>query len=669
MGKKVAIRWKKSLVFNIGLVLAVMVNAEAKGAENSEAFELSPEQLFGATVISVSKTAERLIDAPAAIYVLTNEEIMRSGATSVPEALREVPGVQVAQVNATGWAVSVRGFNSGLADKLLVLIDGREIYDPLFSGVYWDVQNLMLEDIDRIEVVRGPGASLYGANAVNGVINIITKKSSETQGNLLSVTAGSGDHAIVGERYGGTLGDNGSYRIYGKYTDLADGQTQSGRDAHDGQMDQRGGFRADWTSPSSHDDFTFQGDVFRSTDGDLRGVPTFTTPFSTVVPEDIMAAGADMQGRWNHSFADDSRLTLQSYVDYDVRNQVILGDARTSFDFDAQYELPQKDIHKIIVGGGYRYSHDQLTASPYATFTSTGQNTNLISSFVQDKITLDPNNWFLTLGTKLERNDYTGFEIQPNARLQWLPDETQSVWASIARALRTPSRLEEALTINEGVLSLGGFPAELRLVPNTGFESEKLVAFEVGYRKQFTPEITLDATAYYNDYSQLATDSFLTPHLTPPFLFPFTNTNATSGQTRGLEIAPDWRVRPDLDLGLAYSLLDMRLHGPNSGQAINSEIAGKEVPTQQLNLRARWNVTQNLTFDPTLYYTGAQRALGVPEYWLLNTRLGWKIVDGLQVSLVGQDLLHGSHREFTSSNDTTNPVIGRSFYGNLTWRF
>ncbi len=663
-------RW----TFFLAAVLIPFVISEAQANENVDNFELSPEQLFDATVMSVSKTSEKLMDAPAAVYVLTNEDILRSGATSIPEALRIVPGVQVAQVNANSWAISVRGFNGALADKLLVLMDGREVYDPLFAGVYWDIQNTMLEDVERIEVIRGPGAALWGANAVNGVINIITKKAQDTQGNLVSLTAGNQEKGIVEERYGGRLGDAGYYRVYGKYLDRNDETTPAGTDAHDGLAQGRTGLRADWKNDkTARDDFTVQGDMYRSDTSDFRSVPTFVSPFSQLQNENIDARGANILGRWNRAFSDDSYLTVQSYVDYTSRDQLTLGDRETTLDMDAQYALPALGRHKIILGGGYRYNADQLTQSQIITFQNGYQATNIMNAFAQDKITLVPQDWFLTLGSKLEHNDFTGFEIEPDARLQWQINDRQMAWGSVSRAVRTPSILERELTINEGVLSLGGTPAELLLQPNNYYASEDMIAYELGYRNQLTPKTLLDVTAFYNHYTYLATLNFLTPSIvfTPPahFLFPVTFTNNTYGETHGIETVLDWRALDTLKFSTSYSILEMHLHGPTPDQAIGSELAQQESPTYQFNIRGQWDIRKNISFDTTLYYVSSLPAYAVDDYWRLDMRLAWKIMNGLQFSLVGQNLLAPPHREFSSATDANAALINQSIFGNLTWQY
>ena len=652
----------------------LLVATDALAEESVDNFSLSPEQLFNATVVSASKTPEKLMDTPAAVYVLSNEDIKRSGATSIPEALRIVPGVQVSQIDAHSWAISIRGFSGALANKLLVLMDGREVYDPLFAGVYWDIQDTMLEDVERIEVIRGPGSTLWGANAVDGVINIITKKAQDTQGNLLSLSLGNQVNAMVEERYGGSIEDAGYYRVYGKYLDLADEKTAEGANAHDGQAETRTGFRADWKGDkTSPDDYTLEGNMYRSDTSDLRSVPTFVTPFSQMEPENINASGENIMGKWNHTFSDDSHFTLQSYLNYDARDQLTLGDRETTWDVNAQYELPAMGINKIIVGGGYRYNDLELTETPIITVTGAHESDNIFNVFAQDKITLVPKDWFLTLGSKLEHNDYTGFEVEPSASLQWQMNDSQMSWASVSRAVRTPSPLERQLTVIEGIQSLAGVPAELLLQPNSDFDSEDVVAYELGYRNQLTPKINLDVTGFYNHYSYLSTLSFtgLTVGLTPVphFIFPLAFTNDTYGETHGIETVADWRVLDNLKLSTSYSIMAMHLHGPPANQAIGSELAQQESPEYQFNVREQWDITKSVTFDTTLYYTSSLPAFAVDDYWLLDMRVGWKIMDGLEFSMVGQNVLGPARLEFPSASSTNNVLIKQSILGNLTWRY
>jgi iron complex outermembrane receptor protein len=434
---------------------AALLASPAAAEESVDPFELSPEQLFEAEVISASRSAESVWDAPTAIYVVTASDIQRSGATSIPEALRLVPGVQVARINTSGWAISVRGFNSVLANKLLVLIDGRETYDPLFSGVYWDVQDTALEDVERIEVIRGPGATLWGANAVNGVINIITRRAADTQGALVSVIAGDAERADVTARYGGTAGENVQWRIYGRAFDRAAQESFAGGDDNSAWQAWRGGFRTD-IALNPDDALTLQGDIYHSETGQMRLISSLSAPFASLQEEEVVAEGGNVLARWTRELDNDARLTAQAYVDYARRNQALLEDRRTTFDLDVQYEFPNMGRHDLIVGGRYRNSADVVTETEVITSPRRTHRSELWSAFIQDEITLAPQ-WQLTLGSKFDDNHYSGFEVQPSARLQW-SGENQMVWGSVSRAVRSPSELEREFDIVLG--ADGGIAAE-----------------------------------------------------------------------------------------------------------------------------------------------------------------------------------------------------------------
>lgn len=673
------IRTKSRNCLFLGLTTYLFLFPEySLATSNEEPFELSLEQLFNATVISASKTEDKWWTTPASVYVVDNQDIQRSGATSIPEALRLVPGVQVARVNASGWAVSVRGFNGALANKLLVLMDGREIYDPLFSGVYWDIQDTPLEDIERIEVIRGPGASLWGANAVNGVINIITKSAADTQGGLLSGGAGNQEHGFTTGRYGVKLGENGYYRIYGKYLNHDNEKNLAGINSQDNWSAGRGGFRADWKGNDKKSSFTLQGDAYQSDSSQLRTTPLLSAPYSRTGKEEITARGGNILARWKQDLQDDARLSIQSYVDFTSREQMLVEDRRTSFDLDAQYELPVWNRHKFIIGGRYRYSADELTPSSFVSLESAERNDQTFSGFMQDQITLQPEKWLLTLGTKFEHNDYSGFELQPNARLQWHPNETQMLWTSISRAVRTPSRIERDVNVD-----LAAFPPSvalpvpilLQLQANSDYDSEELTAYEAGYRHKLTSDLSFDISTFYNDYSKLATNRFL------PFtivnngvdplhiLFPIHASNDTKGESYGLETTLDWQALEVLELSVGYSLLEIALHGPEPDIAINAESAEEQSPQHQFNVRSMWDITNDLSLDTMLYYVSSLPAYQVPDYWRLDTRLGWKINRQLQFSLVAQNMLDSVHREFGAPSDVNSIEVGRSIYGKLTWRF
>jgi iron complex outermembrane receptor protein len=646
-----------SYILRISLLIGgALYTSAVSAAENIDSFELSPEQLFSATVMSVSKTSEKLMDAPAAIYVLSNEDIMRSGATSIAEVLRLVPGVQVARTHAGGWAITVRGFaNTGLGNKLLVLMDGREVYDQLFSGVYWDVQDTALEDIERIEVIRGPGASLWGANAVNGVINIITKNAKDTQGTLVSAIAGNQDRAIATGRYGGKAGENIYYRAYAKYLNRDEERLENGLGANDPQQAYRTGFRSDWKGSDNKDSFTVQGDMVRNDDSQYR-----ISPDLLLATEHIHATGWNLLGRWQRELPEDSRLSIQSYIDYTYRDQLLIADQRTNYDLDMQYELPSYGRHKMIIGGKYRLSSDRIGESAFITSTNISRNDQLFSGFLQDKITLSPQ-WFLTLGSKFEHNDYSGFEAQPSARLQWHIDDDKMAWASVARAVRTPSQLEQDFTIKFleafGVTFFG-------LIPNPDFSSEELTAYEMGYRQKLSSSLTLDVSGFYNDYDKLASVVMLP---SGPFISNIQYNNNSKAESYGGEVVLDWRASNKLKFSTSYSLLDLQVHGPANG--IDAEVAEGQSPQQQFNIRSQWNILSNLSLDNMLYYVDSLPDFHVKNYWRLDANLGWKINDNMQFNLVGQNLLSGTHTEFAPGSFTPTARIEPSVYGKITWKY
>jgi iron complex outermembrane recepter protein len=651
------------------LAAGVAFASPALAQESPDPFALSPEQLFGAEVISASRAPESVWEAPAAIYVVTRSDIERAGVTTIPEALRLVPGLQVARINTSGWAVSVRGFNAALANKLLVLIDGRETYDPLFSGVYWDVQDTAIEDIDRIEVIRGPGASLWGANAVNGVINIITRPAAETQGWLASAIAGNVEEGGVTVRYGANAGETTQWRIYGRAFERGAQERLAGGDDNSDWRAMRGGFRVD-TELSARDDLTVQGDIYRSKTGQFRLVSSLSAPFTALERESIEAEGASLLARWTHRNGD-GLLTAQTYVDITDREQRTLADRRTTFDLDVQYDFPAFGAHDVIAGLRYRHSSDEITPTETLRSDSTTHRSELFSAFVQDQIAL-AEAWRLTLGSKFDQNDYTGFEIQPNVRLQWL-GERQMVWGSVSRAVRSPSELDrefDVLLAAGPPFPMSTLPLTIELLPSPDFESEESVAYELGYRRQVTPTIALDIALFHNEYDGLATLTALAPQLgTDPdrfILIPIITTNATSGEANGGEVVLDWRVNESLGLTFSYSSLDINLDAPAG--AIDGEQGEGQSPANQANLRLQWDATDRLALDATVYYVDELPAFAIEQYVRTDLRIGYKLNDQLHLDVIGQNVFDDWHREFTAPGDANAAEIGRSVFGRLTWR-
>src|SRR6266699_2484086 len=415
---------------------------------------MSMEDLMNLQVTSVSKHTQKVADAAAAIVVITQEDIRRSGATSIPEALRLAPGLEVARIDQNKWAIGSRGFNGRFDNKLLVLIDGRSVYTPLFSGVYWNVQDVMLEDVDRIEVIRGPGATLWGANAVDGVINVITKKAKATQSAVVTAGAGTEERAAGGVRYGGKLGDNTYYRAYTKYFDWGPSAYPSGMTAHDGWDALRGGFRADWT-PAGANSLTLQGDTYRSRFDETLTVASLSAPYSNTFPNDGKYSGGNILGRWNHT-SEGSSMSLQMYYDNTtITDHSLFGDHQNIFDIDFQHGFHTGDSQQFVWGFGYRSIRDKNDPSFTVSLQPNQVTLNQFSTFLQDEISLVDNRLQITLGSKFERNEFTGFEIEPNARLLWNLTPNQSIWTAVSRAVRTPALTEEGLRLNSAVIPPG----------------------------------------------------------------------------------------------------------------------------------------------------------------------------------------------------------------------
>src|SRR2546421_3243352 len=467
---------------------------------------MSMEDLMNLQVTSVSKRTQKVADAAAAIFVLTQEDIRRSGATSIPEALRLVPGLEVARIDQNKWAIGSRGFNGRFDNKLLVLIDGRSVYTPLFSGVYWNVQDVMLEDVDRIEVIRGPGATLWGANAVDGVINVISKKAKSTQSTVVTAGAGTEERAAGGVRYGSKLGNNTYYRAYAKYFDWGPSAYPSGMTAHDGWDALRGGFRADWT-PTGANSLTLQGDIYRSRFDETLTVASLSPPYSNTFPNDGKYSGGNLLGRWNHT-SERSSMSLQMYYDNTtINDHSLFGDHQNIFDIDFQHAFHTGDSQQFVWGFGYRSIRDKNDPSFTVSLQPNQVTLNQFSTFLQDEISLVDNRLQITLGSKFERNGFTGFEVEPNARLLWTVTPNQSIWTAVSRAVRTPALTEEGLRLNSAVIPPGtpSNPAPLPVVlavfgsPPVNFEG--LFAFELGYRVQATTNLSLDLGTFFNNSS------------------------------------------------------------------------------------------------------------------------------------------------------------------------
>ena len=630
---------------------------------------LSIEQLMDIEVTSVSKKEESWLQAPAAIYVITQEDIRRSGVTSIPEALRMAPGLQVAQIDSNKWAVSARGFNGIFANKLLVLIDGRTVYTPLFAGVYWNLQDTMIEDIERIEVIRGPGATLWGSNAVNGVINIITKKAEDTQGGLVTGGFGTEERGFGGVRYGGKLGDDSHYRVYAKYFSRDDSAKPSGGDAADDWDSFRAGFRADWEISDS-DSITLQGDIYQGDAAQTTFIISPGPPFMVEVDDTVDVAGGNILARYTHIFSDTSDLHLQLYYDRTERDEEVFSENLDIFDIEMRHRFRLSERHEIIWGLGYRKIIYDTVGTFGLSFGEERHKEHIAGAFIQDEITLVEDRLQLTVGSKFEHDAHSGSRIQPNARILFTPSDRQTVWAAVSHADRAPSRFNHG-----AILNFASFPpgVVLRLLGSDDFGPEELTAFELGYRARPSDRIWLDMATFYNVYHNLQTNEPIDPFLEVDpsplhIVIPTEFDNLMDGETYGLEIAVNYSVNEHWKLAASYTYLQIQLHPDDSSMATDPELEEGTSPHNQFQIHSYLDISDDFEFDAALYYVDSLTAIDVDSYIRLDLRLGWHPSEDLEVSIAMQNLLDKRHTEFTDLS-LVGAEVERSIYGKITWRF
>ncbi len=664
-------------VFLILTVLAtgILSPALSVGASSTDLSQLSLEELMDVRVTSVSKKEENFFEAAAAIHVITQEDIRRSGATAIPELLRTVPGMQVARFDSNSWAVSTRGFNFNFSNKLLVLIDGRSIYTPLFSGVNWAAYDLPFEDIERIEVIRGPGGTLWGANAVNGVVNIITKHAQDTQGGIVSGGAGDEENGFATLRYGGRIEENAQYRVYGKYYDREEFSGLTGGPGNDDWHATRGGFRVDWQA-SENNSFMFTGDYYEGVSENRisNQVVSLTAPFTASFNDANDIDGAHFLTQWKRRLSSQSNFALKFYYNRERRKSLFIPKIQEdTFDIDFQHHFVLNDRNEIVWGVGERLVFDSTEGNLGTSFSPGSQLDQRFSFFAQDTITLVPQKLRLTVGSKFEVNDRTGFEIQPSARILWTPNKKQTIWAAISRAVRTPSRAEDTIRINATVLA---GPTLVSQIGSKDFESEDLLALELGHRVQPRKDVFLDVATFAHFYENLLTletgAAFLESQPAPAhFVSPLTAKNLGSGQIFGVEFFAQWNALEwwELKGGFTAMTIDFDL---NAGST-DTILIGSETnnPDFQWQLHSRMDLPHRLEFDTALYYVDDLENLNVGDYTRLDLRLGWHATDQLELSLVGQNLLDPQHPEFGNLVLSTGTAtqVERSVYGKATWRF
>ncbi len=654
-------------------VIAATSPAQSPPARDLTQFSL--EDLMNVRVTSVSKKEQKLAKTGAAIYVINQEDIRRSGATSIPDLLRMVPGVDVAQIDSNQWNISIRGF-AAAANKVLVLIDGRSVYVNTFSGVFWDVIDVPLEDIERIEVIRGPGGTVWGANAVNGVINIITKHSRDTKGGLVTAGAGSKETAAGLAQYGGDIGSQGTYRAFGQYANVDNSTFSGGQPAADGWHEWHAGFRSDW-SLSSRDTLMVSGDLLTSAAG---GTMTATFPDApprqAEVNRRLTNISGNVLGRWDHTLANGSDTSLQFYYNGLQRDgEAGVNLSNSSADVEFKHHLAAGGRNDIVWGLDYRVTSDDVRpVASYAFRINPPHRTdNLFGAFMQDEIRLS-SSVFLTLGAKFEHNAYTGFEYEPSAQLVWTATDRHTFWASAARAIRQPARTDFGAQANVGTVPLpGGGVALATLSGNPDLQAENLYDYEAGYRAQIHPRLSLDFTGFLSYYRQLETTEPQTPYFAadPGYLVvPLVFGNLARARDYGVELFATWDVTGRWKISPGYSLLRMTVKRDASSQDSAIEQIPGDSPQHQFQIRSLLNLRRNVEWDSSLMYVSALSHLAIPSYVRLDSRLGWRLGEFIEISLVGQNLLTPRHLEFFDASGTIlHTEVERSIFGKITWRF
>ncbi len=633
--------WVRIPRISIAIFLFLILGSNASAQDTVSTTELkqhSLEELMEMEVTSYSKRAERAFEIPAAIQVITAEEIRRSGASTIPEALRLASNLNVAQIDSRTWAISARGFNNSAANKLLVLIDGRSVYTPLYSGVFWDVQNVLIEDVDRIEVITGPGGTVWGSNAVNGVINIITKNAGDfgSKGALVTARGGT-QEAMAGVHYAGPLSEDCSLRAYFTGMRKDDTRFPNQNRAGDHWTTYQGGFKGGW-EPGANSQLIFQGDAYGSS-------------FNQQTLSNTEASGGNLIGAWRHALGVRSEYSVQVY--YDLTHRMIpktFNEDLGTFDIDAQYRFPLDAVQDVTWGAGYRYMNDRVGNSTVLAFLPDNLIMRIYSAFVQDEITFLQDRGTLTLGSKFEHNDFSGFEYQPSARISWSFTPAHMAWAAVSRAVRTPSRIDRDLYAP-------GVPPYF-LAGGSGFVSEKSISYELGFRAQATDNFSFDVETFYDVYDDLRS---VEPGL------PITLQNGLEATTYGSEV--DLKYQPvdwcTLRAGYSYFQKEIRLkpwsHDINNGQGEGND------PRHMLRLSSSMNLPGSTEVDVWLRAIDELpvAAQQVPGYFEADVRFGWNVYKDLTLSIAGQNLLHDQHPEF--GMPVTRHEIPRAIYAGLTW--
>ncbi len=658
------------------------LSCSAGAQDDADVFDLHLHQLLHVEVTSVSRKPEEARHAPSAIYVISGEDLRRSGVTHIAEALRMVPGMHVARIDSNRWSIGTRGFAGQFANKLLVLIDGRSVYTPLFSGVFWDIQDTLLEDIERIEVIRGPGAVMWGANAVNGVINIITRKAADTTGNVVSLTTGSEDHGIAGFRHGAELSANSFGRVYVKSSQRDEQRMLEGGDNNDDWWLRQAGFRVD-TSMRERESVTVQGDIYRGKSSIRAFLPS---PFGPTAPtvldhNDTDMRGYNLLGRWEGDIEDGGSVSVQAYYDRAVREVSGLIDIDFStWDLEFQHIADLAGPHQLIWGGSFRLIQDEIGRTETFNYDPDKATRRRWGGFIQYDYAAIPDELNLIVGSKFEYNDYSHFEIQPAVRLLWRPDERHTVWSAISRAVRSADRSDQDLNLRLQALAPSaatfGLPGLVQLTPNKDHESEDLTAVEIGHRFRIRDNLSWDLATFYNNYEDhsaflLSGTPFAVFTPTPHVVIPAISDNEQQIETWGFEWLLDWQPTDSWQLQGWYAWMDTDSEYGDNPNLISTAKSQEHANRRNLAfVRSRTNLEGSLEFDAMLRYVDAERNADIPSYTELDLRLGWHPQKDLEFSIVLQNIFDNEHRE-AGNNDVVQLAAGeiqRAIQLRMVWR-
>ncbi len=680
-------RWRSLTLCGVGTLFATAELSQAQvgpasGSQPSEVdsqdpaeelLDLSLEELLEVEVTSVSKRQERLFTAPAAISALTEDDIRRSGMRRLPDLFRLVPGMHVGQITANHWAISARGFADQFANKLQVLSDGRTLYTHLFSGVYWQAQVPMLSDLERIEIIRGPGAALWGANAVNGVINIISKEARETQGGYVEAGSGSELEGFSAFRYGDQISDDVYYRVYAHHQNQDSQRVRTGEDGADDSQVAQAGFRIDGYG-SADARYTLQGDLMLGKFGGRQVVPLIRPTTTIVIEDEEDFAGGNLLGRYSLGHGDDLRSTLQVYYDRQERTSRLTADTTTdTIDLDYQLDWSPVDSHQVAVGFGYRALFDRNHPSQYIDIHNRSRSTHLLSAFVQDQIELIDDQLQFTAGTKVEHQPYTGVEVQPSVRLSFQPTERQTLWGAVSRAIRSPSRYEDEgrIRINTFTDPGTGLPTEITIYGDKSYAEERLTSYELGYRVQPHESVSIDVSAFVNDYDNLNSLENGAPFVTSAgtVVIPQFFENQRRAQAYGLEMESRWRVTDSWRLIGTYAFFKIMDRPKPTGRLTPLDDLDDNSPRNQATLRSQLDVTDDIEIDAFLSYVDVISAQSAPAYLRADLRFGWRPTDSVELALVGQNLLDRRHPEFQGQIGIVPTEVERAIYFSVALRF